>query len=225
MKTLSIIIPVYNEAALIQERLKQLKKIIDSTIEIIVVDGVSNDESLPLARALVDRVLTAPKGRALQMNAGAKVAQGRYLLFLHIDTQLPESFLKALAALDGQEWGFFAVALSGQQFEFRIIECMMNVRSRLTAVATGDQCIFVKKELFEKVGGFKNIPLMEDVDISKRFRKMSKPYYIKQKVITSSRRWEEFGIWKTVFLMWRLRFAFFMGVDPTTFSGKYYPHK
>ena len=223
MKFLSIIIPVLNEAALIPTRLNQLHKIINDTVEVIVVDGGSDDNSLALAREVADKAIISPKGRALQMNAGAEVAEGNYLLFLHIDTELPEALLENLNILDGGDWGFFAVALSGTHFEFRIIERMINIRSRLTSVATGDQCIFIKKNVFDKIGAYKNIPLMEDVEISKRLRKISRPQFIKQKVTTSSRRWEELGIWQTVCLMWRLRLAFFMGVDPNTFAERYYP--
>lgn len=223
MKSLSIIIPVLNEAALIQHHLRELRRTVSDATEIIVVDGGSTDETLTLAHPLADQVITSSKGRAAQMNAGAAIAQGQCLLFLHIDTQLPVNVLKQLSKASESDWGFFAIRLSGQRWEFRLIEFMINARSRLSAVATGDQCIFIGRQLFAQCGGYKALPLMEDVEISKRLRRIQSPMVITNKAVTSSRRWEEHGIWRTVILMWRLRWAFFRGADPHTFAERYYP--
>lgn len=223
MKALSIIIPVLNEASLIPTRLNALRKIVGGDAEIIVVDGGSSDESLRLAHETADHVITSSKGRAAQMNAGAAVAEGQCILFLHIDTQLPQSLLQSLDVVNKDDWGFFSLRLSGKHLAFRIIERCINLRSRLTSVATGDQCIFISKQLFKKSGGYKLIPLMEDVELSKRLRKIKTPIVINDKVITSSRRWEEHGICKTVILMWRLRWAFYRGSDPHTLAERYYP--
>lgn len=223
MKALSIIIPVFNEASLIQTRVNELRTVVGHHAEIIVVDGGSNDDSLSLARDCADQVMASSKGRAAQMNAGAAIAQGRCLLFLHIDTELPKTTIQRLASVNEGDWGFFCLRLSGKHWAFRIIERFINMRSGLTSVATGDQCIFMGKQLFNDSGGYRLIPLMEDVEITKRLRKIKKPLVIHDKVLTSSRRWEEHGICKTVILMWRLRWAFFRGDDPHTFVERYYP--
>ena len=223
MKSLSIIIPVLNEASLIPSCLEKLRTLVDNKAEIIIVDGGSDDDSVSLARAYADKVVESTKGRAIQMNAGAAVAKGQCLLFLHIDTQLPPSVIQHSELIGEQCWGFYCLRLSSRYWAFRIIERLINFRSSLTSVATGDQCIMVGKELFKNIGGYRLIPLMEDVDISKRLRAIKKPIVIKDKVLTSSRRWEQYGIAKTILLMWRLRWAFFRGVDPATFAKRYYP--
>jgi len=204
-------------------RLQALRDLVSDNTEIIVVDGGSEDNSLSIAQTVADQVIRSKPGRAIQMNAGAAVAQGSCLLFLHIDTQLPTNFNNDLSVMKQADWGFFTVVLSGKLWPLRIIESMMNIRSSLTAVATGDQCIFVGKQLFEQCNGYKIIPLMEDVELSKRLREIKKPQIVKNKVVTSSRRWETYGIIKTVILMWRLRWAFFRGVDPHLFAKRYYP--
>jgi rSAM/selenodomain-associated transferase 2 len=242
MTHLSIIIPVLNEADTIVSCLERLQKISAfyhcCTIEIIVVDGGSVDHTVLLAKPLADQVLNASKGRAKQMNAGAKNASGEFLLFLHSDTELPfigdgfadENSISTFPFINSSEvnngekksWGFYPIKLNGKHVFFRVIETMINIRSRLTSVATGDQCLFVKQTVFVDESGFSDIPLMEDVELTKRLRKMHKPYIASSCVITDSRRWEKLGIIKTVLLMWYLRGLYFLGVSPSFLVKKYY---
>lgn len=227
MIQLSIIIPVLNEAEVIAENLEYLQKITaDVEAEIIVVDGGSTDNTPTIANPLADHVISSPKGRALQMNAGTDIASGQYLLFLHVDTRLPSKafpyLFPSFSSLTPVSWGFYQTELSGKAFAFRVIETMMNWRARLTHVATGDQCLFVKKSLFDQLNGFAAIPLMEDVDMSKRLRRCGSPYMVKQAAVASSRKWEQGGIVKTVCLMWYLRALYFFGVSPEHLVNKYY---
>ena len=229
----SVIIPVLNEQIAVQEMLPAMQWVRESGHELIVVDGGSTDDSLSLAKKYSDAVVISSRGRAAQMNAGAGSATGDVLLFLHIDTVLPlDGINKILTSLHSHNnqingrvkevWGRFDVRLSGDHFMFRVIEFMMNWRSRVTGIATGDQAIFITKELFVKVGGYLEIPLMEDVEICRRLKKIRKPVCIQDRVITSSRRWEVSGIYRTVFLMWRLRLSYWMGVDPVRLAKQYY---
>ena len=223
MNMLSIIIPVYNEASSIQHFLRTLVR--NKKTEVILVDGGSTDDTLRLATPLVDQALLSPcKGRAAQMNYGASKASGDVLLFLHADTELPENYFSLIDQVrqEGKHlWGRFDVCLSGKAFMFRVIAFMMNQRSRLTGIATGDQAIFVKHRTFTEVGGFENIPLMEDIAFSRTMKQLSRPACIRQKLQTSSRRWEKQGIWKTIFLMWRLRLTYFFNASPQELAKKY----
>jgi rSAM/selenodomain-associated transferase 2 len=220
---LSIIIPVLNEEKNLANTLNRLQSFRHSGHEIIVVDGGSVDNSLMLAHEGADTVLVSKTGRALQMNSGASAASGDVLLFLHADTVLPENAAQMILSINHgiNFWGRFDVRLSSNKMIFRLIEWLMNLRSRLTAIATGDQAIFVERVLFEKVGGFPEIVLMEDIAFSKQLKKLSRPACLKQKVITSSRRWENKGIVATVLLMWKLRLYYFLGVSPNKLSQLY----
>jgi rSAM/selenodomain-associated transferase 2 len=193
--------------------------------ELILTDGGSDDETLSLGRPLVDRALTGEPGRAAQMNRGAEAATGDLLWFVHIDTLLPPDAARdlLLAAMGGSGWGHFDVCLSGRRPVFRIIERMMSLRSRLTGVVTGDQAMFVRRDLFEQVGGFPEIALMEDLAISKRLKAIARPVCLRSRVFTSSRRWERNGVWQTIGLMWLLRSAYFLGADPDWLARQYYP--
>ncbi len=223
---ISIVIPVINEEIAIRHNLPNLQWARKQGHEIIVVDGGSQDESIREASPFADKVVSSPQGRAKQMNVGAQAATGDVYLFLHVDTLLPDNGLSAICdhLNSGRyQWGRFDVRLSGSHPLLRIIERMMNWRSRVSSIATGDQAIFITRELFEKINGFSNIPLMEDIDISRRLKRHSRPLCLRQSVITSSRRWEVRGIWRTVWLMWRLRWAYWLGADPAQLAQQYYP--
>jgi len=221
---ISIIVPALNEADSIVSTLEGLKPFRKDDNEVIVVDGGSKDETVSLATSMVDKIIKSAPGRAQQMNVGAKQASGDVLWFLHADTLVPENAIQLiLGALENQknQWGRFDIRLSGKQPLLRLVEKLMNLRSRITGIATGDQGIFVRREVFESVGGFTPIPLMEDLDISKRLKKYSRPCCLDTKLVTSSRRWEENGILSTIMLMWRLRLAYTLGVRPEKLVNDY----
>jgi rSAM/selenodomain-associated transferase 2 len=219
----SIIIPVLNEAEHIADTLISLASYRNQGHEVIVIDGGSNDDTVSISQQYADRVLRSDAGRAMQMNSGINEASGDALLFLHADTRLPaDAVAKLIHALeDGYFWGRFNVRLSGKHFMFRIIERMMNLRSCITGIATGDQAIFVSHESIEIVGAYPRLPLMEDIVFSKRLRELGRPACIRQQVVTSSRRWEDKGILRTMLLMWRLRLLFFLGVPADRLARQY----
>ncbi len=224
LSTVAVIIPVLNDAAALEHCLALLQPLRQQGLEVIVVDGGSNDESTALAGPLADQVLVSEPGRAVQMNSGARVTQREWLVFLHADSQLPAEFPDVVLAwrYSRVSWGYFALRLSGRGLPLRIVEWCINQRSWLTGVGTGDQCLFARRELFAQVGGYPEIPLMEDVALCKRLRKHSRPLWVSRAVTTSSRRWEERGVFSTIWLMWRLRFAYFCGADPQRLAEKYY---
>lgn len=192
--------------------------------EVIVVDGGSSDDSAAIAECFGCVVVGSPRGRARQMNAGAALARGDVMLFLHADTRLPDGapVLVAGALADGRyEWGRFDVRIEGVGGTLRVVAWMMNGRSRLTGIATGDQAMFVTRRAFTEVGGFPDQPLMEDVELSKRLGKISRPACIRERVITSARRWQARGAWRTILLMWRLRFDYWRGVPPGVLAEAY----
>ena len=211
--SVSIIIPVYNEASQLGQSLKKLlQNVQNSKTEIILSDGGSTDNSLSIAKQYPCKIIKSEAGRARQMNAAVNHANGDYLLFLHADSGLPDDWLRQIQK--AQNWGFFPVRLSGQHWFLRVIETAMNFRSRITKVATGDQGLYFTRSFFTRLKGFPDIPIMEDVAISKRARRIAKPSISSFPVVTSSRRWEHNGIIKTVFLMWGLRLAYWLGVKP-----------
>lgn len=220
---ISIIIPVLNEAEHIADALKSLDPYRSDGHEVIVIDGGSSDDTVSIAGQYADEVLRSDAGRAIQMNHGIDAAQGDALLFLHADTRLPDNAIANIidALEDGYFWGRFNVRLSGHHFMFRVIEQMMNLRSCVTGVATGDQAIFVSRESVEIVGDYPQLPLMEDIVFSKRLRSIGWPACVRQQVVTSSRRWEDKGILPTVLLMWRLRLLFFLGVSAEKLAQQY----
>ena len=222
---ISVIVPIYNEAKNIRQTLTPLQAWRGKEIEVIVVDGGSSDESVALTEACADQVLTARQGRARQMNAGAKLACGDYLLFLHADTRISAAALDEVLLLCRKKtshWGFFSVRLGSPRLIYRVIENFMNWRARLTHIATGDQSLFISATVFKELGGYDDIPLMEDIAMSKRLRRICAPEIIRRAVKTSARRWEINGVLATILLMWRLRLAYFFGVSPTTLHRQYY---
>jgi len=223
MTKLSIVIPVLDEAAEIEAALSALAPYRRRDVEVIVVDGGSSDGTAERARPLADRVIAAARGRSLQMNAGAAAAEGDVLLFLHADTRLPENadglVLDGLAR-SGRTWGRFDVRIDGGGL-LRVVAMMMNTRSRLTGIVTGDQALFVARAAFDRVGGFPPIALMEDVALSARLKRVSRPLCLSARVTTSARRWRRHGTLRTVLLMWRLRLRFFLGADPAKLARVY----
>jgi len=221
---ISIIVPILNEAAQLPELLEHLLACKRASCEVILVDGGSTDQSPEQAEALGFSVVRSKKGRALQMNTGAKFASGDILLFLHADTRLPgnaDQIIKQAFEDTRSDWGRFNVTISGRAFMFKVIAWFMNHRSRLSSIVTGDQAIFIRKNLFEKMGGFPVQALMEDIEFSKRLKRISKPVALRVKVITSGRRWEQKGIWNTIYLMWSLRFSYWRGASAEELAAKY----
>ena len=226
--SLSIVIPTLDEAAGIVAFLAPLQALRARGVEIVLADGGSRDGTVAAATPLVDRVISARRGRASQMNAGAAVSAGEVLLFLHADCTLPEQadhlILHGLASSQ-RRWGRFDVRLSGAAMMLRLVGHTMNLRSRLTGICTGDQGLFVERTLFEERGGFPEIELMEDVAMSSKLRKSGAPLCLSATLLTSSRRWESNGIWRTIVLMWRLRLAYFLGSEPHQLAELYYGRK
>jgi rSAM/selenodomain-associated transferase 2 len=220
---LSIIVPMLDEAPGITAALSALAPLRQRGAEVIAVDGGSTDGTLELARPHADTALSAPRGRARQMNAGAAAARGDTMLFLHADTRLPEAAdrLIAQALSRGAHWGRFDVRIEGRPAMLRTIAAMMNLRSRITGIATGDQAMFVRRSAFERIGGFPDQPLMEDIELSRRLGALGSPACLRARVTTSGRRWEARGVWPTIFLMWRLRWRYWRGASPHELAQAY----
>lgn len=223
---LSIVMPTLDEAEAIVATLSSLQALRAEGHEVIVSDGGSTDDTVAQAEGLADRVLIGAPGRARQMNAGAAVARGDVLLFLHADTRLPEDAADAIrAAVPCGLWGRFDVDITGRSRMLRVVAALMNLRSRLTGIATGDQAIFVSHGAFAAVGGYPEQPLMEDIELSRRLKKIGAPACLRERVITSGRRWEAHGVWRTILLMWRLRFDYWRGVPPARLADRYRPQQ
>lgn len=196
----------------------------DQGAEVIVVDGGSSDDSPAIAECFRCIVAESPRGRARQMNSGAALAGGDVMLFLHADTRLPDGAhgLVAEALSDWRcAWGRFDVRIEGAGGTLRLVAWMMNGRSRLTGIATGDQAIFVTRGAFTEVGGFPDQPLMEDVEMSKKLGRISPPACLRARATTSARRWQARGVWRTILLMWKLRFDYWRGVPPSVLADAY----
>ncbi len=219
----SIIIPTLNEEKTIENCLNSIQKN-DFECEVVVVDGGSSDQSVMLAEPLADKVITFEKGRAKQMNCGSESATGEILVFLHADTLLPSNALNEIeqaTRFKQGAWGRFDIQLSGKMAGLSVVSALMNKRSRLTGIATGDQVIFISKKLFYETGGYPDILLMEDISLCAQLKKISPPICLTEKVISSGRRWETRGLIKTIILMWSLRLRYFFGENTETLSMLY----
>jgi len=220
---LCIVVPVLNEAQSLAPRLLELQKFRRRGAHLVVVDGGSDDDTLAIARTHADLAFVAPRGRAAQMNAGAAACPADVLLFVHADTRLPDDAdtLVAGAVRKRRAWGRFDVRIDSPRLALQLVQGAMNLRSRWTGIATGDQAMFVRHDLFRAVGGFPDIPLMEDIAISRMLLRHGPPACLREYVITSARRWEHHGVLRTILLMWRLRAAYFLGADPARLALKY----
>ena len=216
---LSVVVPALNEAGRIRACLEALAPLRGRGHEVVVADGGSTDGTPALAAGLCDRVLQAARGRAVQMNAGARAATGCALLFLHADTRLPPRADELVfQALKGALWGRFDVEIEGVHPLLPMVAAAMNLRSRLTGIATGDQAIFARRDAFP---GFPEIALMEDVAFSKAMKRSGRPACLRNRVVTSGRRWESRGVLRTVLFMWRLRLMYFLGARPDDLARRY----
>ena len=240
MATVSIIIPVLNEANNLPLLLDNINKLNPNPQQVILVDGGSNDDSIGIIQSFINELMLdndrkidwqmteSKAGRALQMNAGAALATGEVLLFLHADTQLPINAIESVSeAMKRAEWGHFDVQIASRQPTLRLVSQMINWRSRLSGIATGDQAIFISQSLFEQIGNYPNQALMEDVELckqlkGKQLKGIAQPACLKSKVITSARRWQQHGTWRTIILMWHLRFDYWRGVSADNIKARYY---
>ncbi len=223
---IAIVVPVFNESLVLPGLigdLTALKQGANPDFELVFVDGGSVDGTVALIQIAGLRVINSCKGRAWQMNAGATQTTGDVLLFLHADTQLPQNALAAIKSyLTGNIcWGRFDVRIAGKPWMLGVVARMMNWRSRLSGIATGDQAMFMKRSAYQAIGGFPELALMEDIEASRRLRQLSRPACIVSPVITSGRRWETRGVWTTIFLMWRLRWAYWRGQNPKLLAELY----
>ncbi len=226
MPRLSVIVPTWNEAGAVTGTLAPLQAARAAGVEVLVADGGSTDDTVARATPLADRVLRCARGRAVQMNAGARAARAPVLLFLHADVVLPPGAMEAV--LDGLErsgrgWGRFDVRLAGRHPFLPVIAALMNARSRLSGIATGDQALFVRRDWFRALGGYVEQPLMEDIELSRRLKRRGPPLCLRERVMVSARRWERDGVARTIVLMWRLRLAYALGADPAHLAARYYP--
>jgi len=223
---LAVIVPVFNEAASIESTLARFQPLRVRDARVIVVDGGSTDSTWAIAKPHADQLLQSQRGRAQQMNTGATAAiagGADVLLFVHADSELPDSadrLIDNALRTSGRAWGRFDVRIDGALM-LRIVSAMMNLRSRLTGICTGDQAIFVTRSAFEQLSGFAPIALMEDIEFSKRAKRISRPAAIRTRILTSGRRWQKQGVWRTIVLMWRFRAAYFFGADPQRLAQRY----
>lgn len=228
--SLSIIIPALNEAEHIASTLDSLQPLRQRGVEVIVVDGGSSDNTVQLAGEGADKVITSPRGRARQLNAGAGAAasRGEILCFLHADSSLPDGadglIVNGLTR-SRRSWGRFDVTITGSHPMLRVVAQLMNWRSRLTGIATGDQGLFMTRSVFEAAGRFPEIALMEDIAMTRQLKRYGAPLCIAHRMTTSGRRWEKHGVWRTILLMWRLRLAYFFGADPDRLARQYVRNK
>ncbi len=224
MIRLDIVVPVLNEAELVPEIANRLRELCSPDHRrAVVVDGGSTDGTEQAFRTAGLRVVQSPAGRATQMNHGAEALSGDVVVFLHADTRISDEALQDLerAVGEGAHWGRFDVHIEGRSRWLGLVEFMMNLRSRLSSIATGDQAIFVRRALFQRVGGYKEQPLMEDIELSLALRRLAPPACLRTRVTTSGRRWDDNGVWSTIWLMWRLRFAYWRGASAESLAALY----
>ena len=221
---ISVIVPTLNEGEVIGACIEAVRLACGNDTEIIVVDGGSLDQTIVVAREKGGTVVSAERGRARQMNVGAAMARGNVLLFLHADTCLPTSsggLVSCVFERADAGWGRFDVRMASDQLLLRLVAALMNVRSRLTGIATGDQAIFVRRDWFEQLGGFPEIPLMEDVAFSRALKRLGPPKCLSARVTTSARRWQSRGVLRTILLMWKIRWLYYWGTSPDRLSQLY----
>ena len=219
---LSVIVPTLNEERVLAATLQRARE--PGVRELIVADGGSTDATRAVAAQFADVVLSAPRGRAAQMNAGAERASSDVLLFLHADTLLPDGFASVVIAActpPGVIGGRFDVDLQPSSPLITLTAVLMNWRSRLTHITTGDQAMFITRDAFTRLGGYARIPLMEDIDLSRRMKRAGRIACLRQQVTSSSRRWHENGVLRTILLMWSLRALYFFGVPPDRLQRLY----
>jgi rSAM/selenodomain-associated transferase 2 len=219
MGRLTIVIPVLDEAPIITAALEALAPLRARGVEIIVVDGGSSDGTGALAYPFADRVIASPRNRGAALNAGAALGSGDVFLFLHADTTLPDDADRLIAGALLRRafecaWGRFDLRIAGRHPLLALVARMINWRSRLTSIASGDQAIFVADKAFWSVGGFPDLPLMEDIALSRKLKRLSRPCCIAAPAVTSGRRWDYHGVLRTILLMWRLRLAYYLGAEP-----------
>lgn len=221
--TVAVVVPVLNEAASLAAVVQQALQLTEQGASVVFVDGGSTDGTVRLLQARGFDVLVSRPGRALQMNAGAVHTVSDLLLFLHADTTLPPAAMGHIrrALSSAHVWGRFDVRIEGRSRWLPVVAFMMNARSRFTGIATGDQAFFMTRTAFEAVGGFPEQPLMEDIDLSVKLKKLSRPACLRCKVTTSGRRWDTRGAWHTIVLMWRLRWAYWRGATPDEIARAY----
>ena len=239
MNTVSIIIPILNEADNLPHLFANINQLTPTPQQILLVDGGSTDNSIVVIKALINnssinklsminwQIIESTAGRATQMNAGAAQATGDILLFLHADTQLPIMAINDISlamkkADNNYQWGRFDVRLNSRNPILWLVSAMMNGRSRLTSIATGDQAIFITSDLFKQIDGYPNQPLMEDIELCKSLKGIAKPACLSSRVITSARRWQQHGTWRTIILMWQLRFDYWRGESAESIKQRYY---
>jgi rSAM/selenodomain-associated transferase 2 len=219
---LSVVIPMLNEETQLPDLVHNLRSNLPRETEIVVVDGGSTDASVEVCRNAGLKVVTSAAGRALQMNRGAQDVRGDVILFLHADTRLPpQAFDLIQTAMEKCVWGRFDIKIEGAPQFLKVVAWLINLRSRITGIATGDQAIFVKSNVFKEMGGFPRQPLMEDVDLSAQLKKRSRPACLRTVVRTSGRRWEKHGVFRTIVLMWWLRWQHWIGVPLERIARSY----
>ncbi len=220
---IGVVIPVLNEWQRVESLLEKAEEW--HVGEVIFVDGGSTDGTQDILDALGAHWIASRQGRALQMNEAARRVRGDILVFLHADTDVGEDAFKLISVLFERYpdivGGRFDVRLSGKGVMFRVIEFMINLRSRLTRISTGDQAMFVRRDVFESLGGFPEQPILEDIEFSRRLKRAGHVICLRNKVVTSSRRWEQHGIFRTVLLMWKIRLFYWFGVSPDRLAKMY----